>query len=73
MAAPARFTFGSDVRGFRTGRTIPTRGTSVTIQPNIRVFLSVAEIGGTACELGNPFTACRIRNMQTAQFEIQRE
>ena len=30
-------------------------------------------IGGTACEAGNAFTACRIRNMQTAQFEIQRE
>ena len=37
------------------------------------VFRSSAEIGGTACEAGKVFTACRIRNMQTAQFEIHRE
>ena len=27
----------------------------------------------TSCEAGSRFTACRIRNRQTAQFEIQRE
>ena len=33
----------------------------------------VAGIGGTSCEAGKVLTACRIRNMQTAQFEIHRE
>ena len=32
-----------------------------------------ADIGGTTCEAGKVFTACRIGNMQTAQFEIHRE
>ena len=38
-----------------------------------RVLRSSADIGGTTCEAGKVFTACRIRNMQTAQFEIHRE
>ena len=53
--------------------TIPTRGISVTIQPNTEVFRSSADIGGTSFEAGSIFTACRIRNRHTAQFEIQRE
>ena len=57
----------------QNGRTIPTRGISVTIQPRTVVFRSSADIGGTACAAGKVFTACRIRNMQTAQFEIHRE
>ncbi len=58
--------------GFQNGRTIPTRGISVTIQPNTTLRRSSAATGATS-EPGNIFTACRIRNMQTAQFEIQRE
>src|SRR4051794_25987928 len=57
----------------QNGSTIPTRGISVTIQPNLVVVRSSIAIGGTAFEAGKVFTACRIRNMQTAQFEIQRE
>ena len=63
----------------QNGRTIPTRGISVTIQPKKVVFRkrvafrSSIEIGGTAREAGRVFTACRIRNMQTAQFEIHLE
>ena len=60
----------SDVQN---GLTIPTRGISVTIQPKTVVFGSSAGIGGTACEAGSVLTACRIRNMQTAQFEIHLE
>src|SRR5438270_14067262 len=55
------------------GLTIPTRGTNVTIQPRMVVFRSSGDIGGTGFVLGRVFTACRIRSMQTAQFEIHRE
>ena len=57
----------------QNGRTIPTLGISVTIQPNAIVLRSSVEISGTSCDAGNIFTACRIRNRHTAQFEIQRE
>ena len=57
----------------QNGRTIPTRGIIVMIQPRTEVLRSSADIGGTTCEAGKVFTACRIRNMQTAQFEIHRE
>jgi hypothetical protein len=60
-------------RSCQNGRTMPTRGIIVMIQPKIQVPRSSADIGGTACEAGKVFTACRIRNMQTAQFEIHRE
>ena len=65
-------------RGFnQNGRTIPTRGITATIQPNPRFvngFLPrSAGIGGTSCDDGSIFTACRIRNRHTAQFEIHRE
>ena len=57
----------------QNGRTIPTRGITVTIQPKIVVLRSSADISGTSREAGKVFTACRIRNMHTAQFEIHRE
>src|SRR5882757_4571003 len=57
----------------QNGLTIPTRGTSVTIQPRTVVFRSSVDISGTAFEPGKVLTACRIRNMQTAQFETHRE
>ncbi len=57
----------------QNGRTIPTRGRMVIIQPRTDVVRSAAGIGGTSREAGRVFTACRIRNRQTTQFEIQRE
>ena len=57
----------------QNGLTIPTRGIRVTIQPKRVVLGSFVEIGGTSFEPGKVFTACAIRNMQTAQFEIHRE
>jgi hypothetical protein len=56
----------------QNGLTIPTRGTMVRIQPKMEVFRLSADGGGATCEAGKVFTACRIRNMQTAQFEIHR-
>ena len=75
MAARARFTYGSGDRRNKNqnGLTMPTRGISVTIQPNIVVFRSFVGTDGTARVVGKVFTACRIRNMQTAQFDIHRE
>ena len=60
MAARARFTCGSGgierCKRHQNGRTIPTRGISVTIQPNIRGLPIIAvDIGGTACEAGRVF------------------
>ena len=61
-------------RGFnQNGRTIPTRGITATIQPKMVVCRSSAGIGGTSSDAGSIFTACRIRNRHTAQFEIHRE
>ncbi|MEA2895194.1 MAG: hypothetical protein QOJ84_809 [Bradyrhizobium sp.] len=56
----------------QNGRTIPTRGISVTIQPKTTLRRS-STATGAICEAGSVFTACRISNMQTAQFEIHRE
>src|SRR3954468_5006091 len=57
----------------QNGRTIPTRGISVTTQPNVIVFRSSVDISGTSRDAGNVFIACRIRNRHTAQLEIHRE
>jgi hypothetical protein len=54
------------------GLTIPTRGITLIIQQRMEVRWSF-RAGGVASEPGRVFTACRIRNMQTAQFEIHRE
>ena len=51
---------------------MPTRGISVMIQPAMLVFLSSAGISGVSRIAGSIFTACSSKNMQTAQFEIQR-
>ena len=78
MAARARFMCVSGDRRSepyknQNGLTIPTRGISVTIQPKIVVFRSSVGTSETVCEPGKVLTACRIRNMQTAQFEIHLE
>src|SRR5439155_502093 len=51
----------------------PTRGIRVTIQPKSVILGSFVEISRTSFEPGKVFTACKIRNRQTAQFEIHRE
>ena len=74
MAARARFTCGSGGRdNLEQAATIPTRGISVMIRPKIFVFRSSDRNQRRLALAGSIFTACRIRNMQTAQFEIQRE
>jgi transposase len=60
-------------RGLHHGRTIPMRGMQVTIQQNACVVESSVGIGDTSCEAGKVFTACKIRNRHTVQFEIHRE
>ena len=56
------------------GRTMPTRGISVMIQPKILVLSIIGRYQRHASrDAGSIFTACRIRNRHTAQFEIQRE
>jgi hypothetical protein len=49
------------------------RGMQVIIQLNACVLESFVGIGHTSCEAGKVFTACKIRNRHTAQFEIHRE
>ena len=63
----------SSLRGVHHGRTIPMRGMQVTIQLNACVLESSVGIGHTSCEAGKVFTACKIRNRHTVQFEIHRE
>jgi hypothetical protein len=43
------------------------------IHPKMFVPRSPAGIAGPVFAAGNIFTACRIRNTHTAQFETQRE
>ena len=59
--------------GSRTAARSRRAGSASRSSRESMVFRSSLDIGGASREAGRVFTACRIRNMQTAQFEIQRE